>query len=91
MYWIDLRKLKRHPHQNIDDDCGFNGYRVGKSEKEQSGHFRSEINMQLSSTDRNRFNTTLIRTIVDFIAGMTDSFAISQFNLLYKGESIKNY
>jgi dGTPase len=76
---------------NYLDNGMFKSEIFGKSDKEQSGHFRSEINKQLSSTDRNKFNTTLIRTIVDFIAGMTDSFAISQFNLLYKGESLKNY
>lgn len=37
----------------------------------------------LSRENNSKFQLTLARTITDFIAGMTDSFAIAQFRLLY--------
>jgi len=47
---------------------------------------RTEVN-NLKKTNEKVFQTVLIRTITDFIAGMTDSFAMSQYKMLYGAEN----
>ncbi len=62
-----------------------------KSPRTISGHFREMIDELHNSINDTTYKTILLRTVTDFIAGMTDAFAINQFNLLYKGEALKNY
>ncbi|GAB1474512.1 hypothetical protein MASR2M69_19530 [Bacteroidota bacterium] len=47
---------------------------------------RNNIN-EMYNSDSHRFKTVLIRTITDFIAGMTDKFALSQYKILYGSEN----
>lgn len=42
---------------------------------------------ELHNISDNNFKTALIRTITDFIAGMTDKFALSQYRMLYGSEN----
>lgn len=76
---------------NYFDDSEFQKLIKGKSYNVMAGILRDQIDILHNSTDDPKYKTTLIRTIVDFIAGMTDSFAINQFNLLYDGEKTLNY
>lgn len=41
--------------------------------------------------ENNRINTLLLRTVCDFIAGMTDQFALDQYDRLYGTHKLKNY
>lgn len=50
-----------------------------------------QIINNLSGVVNLEFKTTLIRTITDFIAGMTDSFAISQYKTLYGSDNSWHY
>lgn len=51
-----------------------------------SGKFRAEID-KYHNTNNSKFKTVLIRTVTDFIAGMTDNFAISQYHMLYGSDN----
>jgi len=42
---------------------------------------------ELHNISDNNFKTALMRTITDFIAGMTDKFALSQYRMLYGSEN----
>lgn len=53
-----------------------------KTQQEIIPVLRQHLN-EMYYTDAGKFKIVLIRTITDFIAGMTDKFAITQFELLY--------
>lgn len=56
-----------------------------------AGYFRGELrSLQKESSDK-EYVITLHRTIGDFIAGMTDSFALRQYEKLYGSSELKNY
>lgn len=52
------------------------------------GNLRNCLNDDHKNLSNIEYRTNLMRTITDFIAGMTDDFAIKQFNKLYSGENI---
>lgn len=53
------------------------------------GYYRETLKTDFESGDK-RFRPTLLRTIVDFIASMTDDFALHQYEILY-GTSKPNH
>lgn len=58
----------------------------GKKDSLIAGIMRSKVD-ELHNSNDNKFKTQLIRTITDFIAGMTDKFAISQYRMLYGSDN----
>lgn len=56
-----------------------------KSNRLATGVLRDEITKLNASEER--YKTVLMRTITDFIAGMTDKFAISQYRMLYGSDN----
>jgi dGTPase len=64
----------------------FNKMIKSKSEKHYVGIMRDKVNDLHNSRDA-RFTTQLIRTITDFIAGMTDKFALTQYKILYGSDN----
>jgi dGTPase len=51
-----------------------------------AGKCREKVD-RLSNSSDNKFKTILIRTITDYIAGMTDNYAISQYKMLYGSDN----
>jgi len=47
------------------------------------GHLRENLKKDYLDTQNNEFRNALMRTICDLIAGMTDDFAIEQYDKLY--------
>jgi dGTPase len=67
----------------------FNNIRNCKSDRILTGYFRGELNDLHNSTDDGKYSDTLMRTITDFIAGMTDKFAINQYKLLFEPDKYR--
>lgn len=57
-----------------------------RSEKHYVGIMRKEVDVLHKNNDP-LFTTQLIRTITDFIAGMTDKFALTQYRILYGSDN----
>jgi len=55
----------------------------GKRKKYSANKAREEVEKIYNEHDNKRFMLALRRTITDFIAGMTDKFAITQYRMLY--------
>jgi dGTPase len=53
------------------------------NDKSLNGRLRQELEKGYFERNDNKFKGVLCRTICDFIAGMTDNFAMDQYNLLY--------
>lgn len=66
------------------------GYYEGKKKsfKYIVGELRNKLNEDYFTKFNEEFNMILLRTICDYIAGMTDSYAIEQYNLLYGSKHI---
>lgn len=58
-----------------------------KNEKYLNGIIRDEIKNIHYGNSGERYNSVLVRTIVDFIAGMTDNYAVSQYKMLYGSDN----
>lgn len=54
-----------------------------KSQKYIVGELRNKLKRDHTSNSQNDYKGKLLRTICDYIAGMTDAYAMEQFNLLY--------
>jgi dGTP triphosphohydrolase len=54
-----------------------------KNDKYLNGVIRDEVKKIHFGSSGVKYNSALVRTIVDFIAGMTDNYAISQYKMLY--------
>lgn len=64
---------------------------AGKSAPSIAGMLRGKLkSLQLEHTNK-EFLTTLQRTIGDFISGMTDSYALRQYEKLFGTTELKNY
>ena len=72
--------------QNYLQKEEFDSLIVNRSPRLFAGVMRENIDRIYNSND-DRFKTVLIRTITDFIAGMTDKFAISQYRMLYGSDN----
>lgn len=53
------------------------------NDKSLNGRLRQELEKGYFERNDSKFKGVLCRTICDFIAGMTDNFAMDQYNLLY--------
>lgn len=62
-----------------------------KTTKQIAGDLRTELSDLHFKKDNPIYKAKLIRTIVDFIAGMTDDFAMSQYRLLYGDKTINKF
>lgn len=58
-------------------------YPKNTSHKYIVGDLRNKLNNDYFTKSKEEFNMVLLRTICDYIAGMTDNYAIEQYNLLY--------
>ena len=58
------------------------------SYKRNVGELRNKLNIDYFTKTDERFNMILLRVICDYIAGMTDNYAIEQYNLLYGSKHI---
>lgn len=47
------------------------------------GELRNRLNNDYFTKSDEKFNMILLRTICDYIAGMTDNYAMEQYDLLY--------
>ena len=65
--------IKPLPYKNFKQNCGL---------------ARENLNVIVSSNDLD-FKTIIMRTICDYIAGMTDDYAISQYNKLYGADNLR--
>lgn len=74
---------------NYLSDIEFNKLLKSKSLTELAGKLRNEINNLHNRNNDKKYKSIILRTIVDMIAGMTDSFALSQYRMLYEGETMK--
>ena len=54
-----------------------------QTEKEKIGSLRESLRLDHSKLNLQNYRTELMRTICDFIAGMTDDYAIMLYNKLY--------
>ena len=57
-----------------------------KKTNQVAGIMREKVD-ELHNTNDEKFKCQLIRTITDFIAGMTDKFAISQYRMLFGSDN----
>ena len=56
------------------------------------GKLRDRLKDDHSKTNSFKYRSILLRTISDFIAGMTDDFALKQYDNLYGTKNVfKNY
>jgi dGTPase len=77
--------------KNLTSPVEFKKETENKSARLIAGFFRGKLkSLQNGSSDRNN-SIVLQRTIGDFIAGMTDSFALGQYEKLYGTSELKNY
>jgi len=60
-----------------------NSARKKYSERNLIGGIRSELKSNFERNDNQDYKHFLLRTICDYIAGMTDNYAYNQFELLY--------
>lgn len=67
----------------------FNKLVEEKSTTELTGHLRIEINNLHNRNNDVKYKKTILRTVVDLVAGMTDSFAHAQYRQLYEGGSFR--
>lgn len=85
--------------QQLQDKTIFNLYRnylrtndwdyyKGKSFRYVVGELRNKLNNDYFNKSEEKFNMVLLRTICDYIAGMTDNYAIEQYSLLYGSKNI---
>lgn len=85
--------------QQLHDKTIFNLYRnylrtndwdyyKGKSFRYVVGELRNKLNNDYFNKSEKKFNMVLLRTICDYIAGMTDNYAIEQYSLLYGSKHI---
>jgi dGTPase len=58
----------------------------GKKSSLVVGIMREKVD-ELHNANDDKFKSQLIRTITDFIAGMTDKYAISQYRMLYGSDN----
>lgn len=56
--------------------------------KRNVGELRNKLNNDYFTKTEERFNMILLRVVCDYIAGMTDNYAIEQYNLLYGSKHI---
>lgn len=72
--------------KNYLTDFEYKELQKKRSAKLTVGIMREQAN-RLHNNNDTKFKTTLIRTITDFIAGMTDKFALSQYRMLYGSDN----
>ena len=56
--------------------------------KQKIGYLREKLKKDHRKINTFTYRNILLRTICDFIAGMTDDFAISQYNKLYRSKNV---
>ena len=74
-------------YRNYLSSNEWNTYK-GKSFREVVGRLRNQLNSDYFTKPEKEFRMVLLRTICDYIAGMTDNYAIEQYNLLYGSKQI---
>ena len=62
----------------------------GKTFEYNIGQFREKLKSDHFKTNTINYRNKLMRTICDFIAGMTDDFAIKQYNILFGTSNVFN-
>jgi len=77
VYLLHRRHLERLRHENGDDSALEAPFSVGKA--------REWLRQAHAGNHEPWYPPLLLRTICDFVAGMTDSYAMEQFELLYGG------
>jgi len=71
---------------NYLSEADYNKLVKNKKDSLIAGIMRSKVD-ELHNSNDDKFKSQLIRTIADFIAGMTDKFAISQYRMLYGSDN----
>lgn len=76
-------------YQNFSSDFEYNY--GGKLIQEVIGDIRDNVSQEFNSNDSSKFRITLLRTVCDYISGMTDRYALDQFSLLYGPKYMRNF
>jgi dGTPase len=58
------------------------------SHEQNIGYFRERLKADHSKHNTYRYRNILMRTICDFIAGMTDDFALKQYDKMYSSKNV---
>lgn len=75
-------------YRNLLAEDDFNIYTEGHSIEQSTGMLRDKLEKDHFNTSEEHYRKTLLRTICDYISGMTDNYAMQEYSKLYGSKRI---